>query len=318
MLVASLELLAGFVLLWKGGDWLVDGSDRFARSWGVPATLTGVVILGFGTSFPELATSVMALIDKRPGTSVGNVVGSNIANVGLILGVTAALAVIPINRFLLRIEIPFGIAASLLAVALTWDGVLDQLDSFILLGAFIAYMLVALATAKRREIPDAADRPAKHTARDITLAVIGLIGVLAGARLFLAGADTFATEFGLSEGVVGLTLVALATSLPELAAGLAAIRARKPDLALGNVIGSNIFNLLMVLGVAGAVQSTVFGGTLAFPDSMRQVDLPVMTGLAIMPLLLGVTMSRIPRWAGLLLVAIYGSYIAFFSGVVTF
>ncbi len=318
MLVASLELLAGFVLLWKGGDWLVDGADRFARSYGVPATLTGVVILGFGTSFPELATSIMALIDKKPGTSVGNVIGSNIANVGLILGIIATLAAIPVNRFLLRIEIPFGIGASLLAIALAWDGVIDQLDSFILLGAFVSYALVALATAKRREVPDASDRPARHAGRDLTLALFGLIGVLAGARLFLAGADTFAQEFGLSEGVVGLTLVALATSLPELAAGLAAIRARKLDLALGNVIGSNIFNLLMVLGVAGLVQSTFFDGTLPFGDRLLQVDMPVMTGLAILPLVLGVVFSRIPRWVGLLLVAVYAGYITFFSGLVTF
>ena len=318
MLVASIELVAGFILLWKGGDWLVDGADRFARSYGVPATLTGVVILGFGTSFPELATSIMALIDKKPATSIGNVVGSNIANVGLILGVTACLMAIPVNRFLLRIEIPFGIVASLIAIGVAWDGTVSQLDAFILLGAFLAYALVALATAKRREIPDEEDRPTKHTARDLGLAFLGLIGVLAGARLFLAGADTFATEFGLSEGVVGLTLVALATSLPELATGLAAIRAKKPDLALGNVIGSNIFNLLMVMGVAGAVQSLFFDGTLPFEDRMLRVDLPVMTGLAILPFLLGVMFGRIPRWAGFLLVVVYGSYITFFSGAISF
>ncbi len=304
-----IELIAGFLLLWKGGDLLVEGADRFARSHGVPPTLAGVFILGFGTSFPELATSVLAILDDKPGIAIGNVIGSNIANVALILGVTALIAAVPVNRFLQRVEIPFGIIVSVLAIGLAVDGEISRMDGAILLGTFVIYAIYAISTASRRDSSDE-DRPDKRAWFDLGMATLALAAVVGGARLFVSGAGTVAELMGVSDGVIGTTLVALGTSLPELATGIAAARASKLDLALGNIIGSNIFNLLMVLGVAASLRAQ------PIVDRMLQVDMMFMLGLAIAPLLLGFFFRGISRAAGVLLLVVYVTYIVGFSGIV--
>lgn len=303
-----IELVAGFLLLWKGGDLLVEGADRFARSHGVPATLAGVFILGFGTSFPELATSVLAILEDRPGIAIGNVVGSNIANVALILGLTALIAAIPVNRFLQRVEIPFGILVSMIAIALAWDMEISRLDGAILLGVFGLYAIYAMATAKRRDLPDD-DRPAKRAWFDLGMATLALAAVVGGADLFVSGASTVAEWLGVPDDVIGATLVAFGTSLPELATGIAAARGKKLDLALGNIIGSNIFNLLMVLGVASVLRAQPIS------DHMINIDMMFMLGLAVAPFFFGAVFRGIPRWAGALLVATYVVYIVVFSGL---
>ncbi|MDJ0975434.1 MAG: calcium/sodium antiporter [Planctomycetota bacterium] len=305
----TIELLVGFLLLWKGGDLLVEGADRFARSYGVPSTLAGVFILGFGTSVPELATSVLAILDDKPGIAIGNVVGSNIANVALILGVTACLAAVPVNRFLQRVEIPFGIVVSVLAIGLAWDGEVSGMDGPILLIAFAGYAVFAITTARHRDQPDD-DRPDKRAWFDLGMATLALAAVVGGARLFVSGASTVAAWLEVSDGVIGVTLVALGTSLPELATGIAAARAHKLDLALGNIIGSNIFNLLMVLGVASTLRSQ------PLDPQMIDVDMMFMLGLAIAPWVFGAFFRRIPRWGGVLFLATYVSYIVVFSGVI--
>ncbi len=304
-----IELIAGFLLLWKGGDLLVEGADRFARSHGVPPTLAGVFILGFGTSFPELATSVLAILDDKPGIAIGNVIGSNIANVALILGVTALIAAVPVNRFLQRVEIPFGIIVSVLAIGLAVDGEISRMDGGVLLGTFVIYAIYAISTASNRDSPDE-DRPDKRAWFDLGMATLALAAVVGGARLFVSGAGTVAELMGVSDGVIGTTLVALGTSLPELATGIAAARASKLDLALGNIIGSNIFNLLMVLGVAASLRAQ------PIVDRMLQVDMMFMLGLAIAPLLLGFFFRGISRAAGVLLLVVYVTYIVGFSGIV--
>lgn len=305
----TVELVVGFLLLWKGGDLLVEGADRFARSHGVPPTLAGVFILGFGTSFPELATSVLAILDDKPGIAIGNVIGSNIANVALILGVTALIAAIPVNRFLQRVEIPFGIVVSVLAIALAWDGEISRMDGAILLCVFGLYAAYAIATSSHRDSAEG-ELPEKRAWFDLGMATLALAAVVGGARLFVSGASTVADWLGVSDGVIGTTLVALGTSLPELATGIAAARMHKLDLALGNIIGSNIFNLLMVLGVAASLQSQ------ALTDRMIHVDMMFMLGLAIAPWVLGFAFGRIPRWAGLGFLVVYFVYIIGFSGVV--
>ncbi len=302
----AIELLAGFLLLWKGGDLLVEGADRFARSHGVPATLAGVFILGFGTSVPELATSVLAILDDRPGMALGNVIGSNVANVALILGVTSLIAAVPVNRFLRRVEIPFGIAVSILVIGLAFDGELSRMDAGVLLGAFALYAFFALSTAHKRDEPED-ERPDKRAWFDLGMAALALGAVVGGARLFVTGATTVAAAAGVSDATIGSTLVALGTSLPELATGLAAARASKLDMALGNIIGSNIFNLLMVLGIAGLLRPQTVEG------HMLNVELPVMLGLAAAPWLLGRFLGGIPRWAGAVLLVIYVAFLASFA-----
>lgn len=304
-----LYIAIGFVLLWKGGDLLVDGADAFARSHGVPPTIAGVFILGFGTSMPELAVSLFAALDGDGGIAVGNVVGSNIANVALVLGSAAVISVVHANRFLIRLEMPVGILASILAFLLVLDGHIDAMDGAILLGGFLAYAGFAMGTVRRRDL-DQGERPPKRPWFDLGKATLALAAVLGGAKLFEEGASEIASTFGISEIVIGSTLVAFATSLPELATGIAAARARKADLVIGNVIGSNIFNLLLVLGASGlALDQTV-------DPSVPMVLMPLMLGLVFFPLVIARANDRaIGRKSGIVLLLIYAGFLIY-SGIV--
>lgn len=298
-----LYLLFGAGLLWKAGDFLVDGAVRLSTRYRIPPALAGVFILGFGTSFPELAVSGLAAWGGDADIAAGNVVGSNIANVALILGLTAALAPVVVNRFLLRIEMPIAVLASILAFVLVLDARVTRVDGLILLGAFALYAVVAIRTASLREVPEERPATSERVGIEIGLTLMGLVGVLAGGWFFLEGAKDVALRAGMSQAAIGLTLVAVGTSLPELATSIAAARARQPDMALGNVVGSNIFNLLLVLGVAGVLREQNVS------EVLPRVSLPLMTALAIFPWALGVTRGRIGRLAGLVLVLTYVGFV---------
>ena len=301
----ALFLLVGFVLLWRGGDLLVDGADAFARSHGVPPTIAGVFILGFGTSMPELAVTLIAAFDGEGSIAVGNVVGSNIANVALVLGSAALISLIHVNRFLVRVEIPVGIAASVLAFALVLDGSIDAMDGFILLGGFAVYAAFAMGTIRHRDIDDGTPPP-RRPWFDGGKAIVALAAVLGGARLFGTGAVQLAESFGISRIVIGSTLVAFATSLPELATSIAAARARKADLIVGNVIGSNIFNLLLVLGAAGVAMDQEVA------PSVPTILMPLMLGLAIFPLVVALMNRReMGRRSGIVLMLVYAAFLAY-------
>lgn len=299
-----LPLIAGFLLLWKGGDLLVEGADAFARSHGVPSTLAGVFILGFGTSMPELAVSTLAAASGHGDLAVGNVVGSNIANVGLILGLAAVLTRLRVNRFLFRVEMPVCLAASVLGMVLLADGRVDRTDGLLLLAAFGIYAGFAVGTVRHRDV-DSEEPPPRRPWFDLGRTVFALAAVVGGAQLFKNGAVRAAEALGVSQGIIGLTLVALGTSLPELATVLAAARARKSDLVVGNIIGSNIFNLLLVLGVAAVLADQ------SVEPRMPRIDVPCMLALAALPMLLaGLGGHVLGRKSGVLFLLIYASYIA--------
>lgn len=303
-MLEALALLAGVLLLWKGGDLLVEGADRFARGKGMPSSLAGVFILGFATSAPELVTTILAAVRGYPGIASGNVIGSNIANVGLILGTAAFITVVVVDRFILRVDVPLVILAS----ALTWwmfsDGSFDHTDGWIFLGLFALYAGYSIRSSGKRPAPE--PHPSVHRPLlELGMAVLGLAGLLIGAHLFLGGAIAAARWLGVSETVIGLSLVALGTSLPELATTVAAARTNRMELAVGNVVGSNLFNLLLVLGVAGVLNSQPAEGRLL------AIDLPVMGGMAVACLLLPLLgRGRLRRWQGVLLLACYFAYIA--------
>lgn len=306
-MVTALYLVAGFVLLWKGGDWLVDGADRFARGRGMPATLAGVFILGFATSAPELAVTVIAAFQDRPGIACGNVVGSNIANVGLVLGVAAVLCVVPIDRFLRRVEMPFAILASVLVLLLFQKGTFGRVDGAVVLVVFALYAVFAIATASRRPAPPP-HQGIPRPVLELGLAAIGLLCLVGGADLFVRGATDIAHWLGVSDTVIGLTLVALGTSLPELATTVAAARSGRMELAVGNIVGSNIFNLLLVLGVASVI--------LPQPDAsgrLRAFDLPVMLALAVFMWVFALAGGRLRRWQGVLFLLVYVGYLAWIA-----
>jgi cation:H+ antiporter len=302
-----LYLASGFVLLWKGGDMLVDGADAFARSHGVPPTLAGVFILGFGTSLPELAVTALAALDGEAGIAVGNVAGSNIANIALVLGVSASIALVAVNRFILFFEMPVCILASVLAYVLVSDGSVGRSDGIMLLAAFGAYAGFALATVRHRDAHEG-ETPPKRAWFDLSRAVVAMAAVVGGAKLFTTGAVLAADAVGVSGTVIGLTLVALGTSLPELSTAIAAARKRKMDLVIGNLIGSNIFNVLLVLGVAGTIVDQ------DVQARVPQLDMPIVLGLALVPFLVALVRRRkIERPVGVLLLACYFAYVALLS-----
>ncbi len=255
-------LIAGFVGLFFGGNWLVRGASNLALSFGVSVLIIALTFVAIGTSMPELLVSVQAALAGKSDLAVGNVIGSNIANIGLILGATGLIAPLSVKAILLRREVPIMILVSLLAFALTLDGQITRLDGVILLLAFVAFNLLIYWLARResetqeRLLADLEGSPDGKVSRgrEFLFLFAGVAALVLGSRMMVEGAVNLARFFGISELVIAITLVAFGTSLPELAASLSAAYHRETDLAIGNVVGSNIANLLLILGVTAFVQ----------------------------------------------------------------
>ena len=255
-------LIAGLVGLFYGGNWLVRGASNLALSFGVSVLIIAVTFVAIGTSMPEMLVSVQAALAGKSDLAVGNVIGSNIANIGLILGATGLIAPLSVKAILLRREVPIMILVSLLAFVLTIDGQISRLDGAILLLAFVAFNLLFYRLARRESetqeglLSDLKDSPdATHSRwREFLFLFAGVVALVLGSRMMVEGAVNLARLFGISELVIAITLVAFGTSLPELAASLSAAYHRETDLAIGNVVGSNIANLLLILGVTSFVQ----------------------------------------------------------------
>ena len=278
--------------------------------------IIGLTVVAFGTSAPETAVSVQAALNGSGDIAIGNVLGSNIANVLLILGVTSLVAPLIVSRQLIRLDVPIMIGASLVTYALAWDGSLSRLDGALLFSAVIAYTAFLIISSRRATAAATADDEfAKEFGLDETpkpyaslinagLVVAGLVLLVTGSNFLVEGAVSLARALGLSELVIGLTVIAIGTSLPELATSiLAAIRGER-DIAVGNIVGSNIFNLLCVLGLASLVSPNAIGvaaNALAF-------DFPVMIAVALACLPIFFTGYAINRWEGLLFVAYYVAY----------
>jgi cation:H+ antiporter len=252
--LAIVALTVGLFLLVAGGDLLVARSARLANYLHVPKAVVGAIVIGFGTSLPELFVSLTAALNDSPGIALGNVVGSNIANIGLILGTGAVLATLRIQRSVLRVDLPLGVLASVILIAwLGPRGSIDQFGGAALLALFAVYLFLNLRATRRHQKKEA---PAEVVWRPVqdTLGIIGgLVAILVGAKLLVGGAVDVARWLTIDEEIIGLSIVALGTSLPELAAIVAAVRLKETDLAVGNVAGSNLFNLLFVLGATAVV-----------------------------------------------------------------
>ncbi len=255
-------LVAGLVGLFFGGNWLVRGASNLALSFGVSVLIIALTFVAIGTSMPEMLVSLQAALAGKSDLAVGNVIGSNIANIGLILGATGLIAPLSVKAILLRRDIPIMLLASALAFALTIDGQISRLDGAILLLAFAAFNLLLYWLARREaatqerllsELDDSPDRKFSR-GREFLFLFAGVLALVLGSRMMVEGAVNLARLFGISELVIAITLVAFGTSLPELAASLSAAYHRETDLAIGNVVGSNIANLLLILGVTAFVQ----------------------------------------------------------------
>lgn len=301
----------GLVLLVGAGDILVRGATGLAFRLGIPPLIVGLTVVAFGTSAPELMVSVAAVIDNAPGIALGNVIGSNIANVLLVLGLPAIIATVRTHPRETRQSYLIMIAASLLFIALCFLGPIRVPHALALLAALglmiwgqIRDALSHRALGKEAEAAEAEEEDPNLSCGKIALfLVLGLIGLPIGADLLVKGATNIALAAGISEAVIGLTLVAIGTSLPELATSLTAAMKGRTDLMMGNVIGSNIFNLLCIIGVAGLI------GPLPVPEAMLRFDLWVMLGAALLMMPFAMRGVAITRGLGLGLTAVYAAYV---------
>lgn len=308
-------LIAGLVLLVAGAEVLVRGASKLAAQFGIPPLIIGLTVVAFGTSAPETAVSVQAALNGSGDLAIGNVVGSNIANVLLILGLTALIAPLTVSRQLIRLDIPIMIGASLLVFALAWDGSLSRLDGALLFAGILAYTAFLIISSRREKAREGADEFATEFGLNETpkpyawlfnlgLIIAGLVLLVSGANLLVEGAVSLARVLGLSELVIGLTVVAIGTSLPELATSLMAALKGERDIAVGNIVGSNIFNLLCVLGLASLIAPSaipVAANALAF-------DFPVMIAVAIACLPIFFNGYCIKRWEGAVFIGYYALY----------
>lgn len=260
MLLAFLAIVAGLGLLVWSADKFVDGAAATAGFLSVPPLLIGMVIVGFGTSAPEMVVSAIAASQGNPGLALGNAYGSNIANIALILGVTALVCPIAVQSQVIKKEIPILIAVTALAAYQFIDGELTRMDAVVLLGVFAAIMgwsiyqgLRGDSDAFAEEMEEELSAKTMTPGRAMMWIAIGLVVLVASSQLLVWGAIEVAKALGISDLIIGLTIVAVGTSLPELASSLTAARKNEPDIALGNVIGSNLFNTLVVVGIAGAI-----------------------------------------------------------------
>ncbi|UFQ98399.1 calcium/sodium antiporter [Pseudomonas wenzhouensis] len=313
-LMTFVYLIAGLVLLVAGAEVLVRGAAKLAAQFGIPPLIIGLTVVAFGTSAPETAVSVQAALDGSGDLAIGNVVGSNIANVLLILGMTALVAPLIVSRQLIRLDVPIMIGASLLTFGLAWDGSLSRLDGALLFAGVVAYTGFLIYSARKDKGGDddefakefGLDEAPKPYAWAINLGLIiaGLVLLVTGSNFLVEGAVTLARALGISELVIGLTVVAVGTSLPELATSILAAIKGERDIAVGNIVGSNIFNLLCVLGLASLVSPAAISVS---PNALA-FDFPVMIAVAVACLPIFFAGYRINRWEGLLFLAYYVAY----------
>ncbi|ACV27437.1 calcium/sodium antiporter [Kangiella koreensis] len=275
MLVAILAVISGLALLVWSADKFVDGAASTARYFGMPSLLIGMVIVGFGTSAPEMVVSALAATQGNPGIALGNALGSNITNIALILGLTAVISPIAVQSKILRKELPLLMGVTLLAIGLLWNLDISKWDAIILLAGFAAFMGWSIWQGMQKK-PDSLATEVEQEVSQHTMPlktailwlVLGLILLVASSRLLVWGAVEIAQAFGVSDIIIGLTIIAVGTSLPELASSIIAIRKNEHDLALGNVIGSNLFNTLAVIGIAGAIHPLTIESEVLWRDAM--------------------------------------------------
>ncbi|MHB0983820.1 MAG: calcium/sodium antiporter [Thiobacillus sp.] len=312
MLMQALMFGLGLVALIAGAEAMVRGASRLAASWGIAPLVVGLTVVAFGTSAPEMAVSVGAALSGSSDLAIGNVVGSNIANILLILGISALVAPLLVAEQIIRQEVPIMIGASLLVAVMALDGGIGRVEAALLFALVIAYTVYLVVQSRRAsqatEDEFSSEIPTSSWDRNWGVQaalVLGGLGLLVlGADWLVGAAVVFARHFGVSDLVIGLTVVAVGTSMPEIATSLIAALRGQRDIAVGNVIGSNIFNLLAVLGAAGMVSA----GGLSVPEAARNFDLWVMLAVAFACLPILLTGREIARWEGAIFLGYYAAY----------
>jgi cation:H+ antiporter len=298
-------VVAGIVMLGKGASWLVDGASRLALRLGVSAFVVGLTVVGFGTSMPEFSVSLIAALRGSGGLSVGNAVGSNIMNLLLVLGAAALLAPVHVvgGRRTLRRDLVFGLLPALVLLVFAWDGLIERPVAIVLLSLFAVFIGVCLRQAHR----DSTTRTVVtgHPFRHVALTVLGIAVLVVGSELMVDGGIELAQRFGVSDAIIGLTLVAFGTSLPELATSVAAALKGQAELSVGNVLGSNIFNLGLVVGTAFAIRPA------QVPAFVIHQDVVILMAATLLTAIIVLRDGRISRGEGAVMVAVFAAYLVF-------
>ena len=318
MILNIVLLVVGFFLLIKGADKLVDGSASIAKKFGLSSLVIGLTIIAFGTSAPELIVNILASINGNSDIGMGNVVGSNIANILLILGATAALSTIKVNDSITQKQIPFSVLAVVALFILTngsfFDGgsapsVLTRSGGLILILFFIIFLYYTFSIAKGGKKEKGEEEIKVYKNWKSTLFIIGgIIALFLGGKFIVDGATSIARFFGLSEALIGLTIVAVGTSLPELAASIMAARKKQADMAIGNVIGSNIFNILWILGLSSVINPLNYNPVMNF-----DIFFLIYISILLIPLIYAGKKKYFTRVEGVVLLVLYAAYITFIS-----
>lgn len=317
MWLSLISLIGGIVLILFGADKLTDGATGLARRFNVTELVIGLTVVAFGTSLPEFVTSFMSTLKGSSDISIGNIVGSNIFNVLMIVGCSAWLAPITISKSTLAKDVPFAILASLVLIVVSMDSVLDmgtpdvlsRTDGLVLLGYFAVFMAYTYFISCNKEAGEQMQKQAEQIApmpywKILLFIVIGLAGLVFGGNLFVDGASEIALAMGVSETIVGLTLVAAGTSLPELATSMVAARKGSSAIAIGNVIGSNIFNIFFVMGICAVVSPMKVGNISYFDLGMMLVSMLILW-------LFSFTKRTVERWEGVTMVFVYIVYLGY-------
>jgi len=308
MIQTYLLLLAGLLLLFISGKYLVDSSVVIAKRFRIPTMIIGLTVVAFGTSAPELLVSIQAAIKGFPGIAMGNVVGSNISNILLVLAITALIFPIPVPKKSVRQDWPALMFVSLLLFAFAWDGTLSRLEGLIFILLLALYLVVAVFQARKspaeKKQEPAGGKQVKTWVAGIVL-LISCAGLAVGAKLLVEHAAIIAEGLGVSQRVISITMVAVGTSIPELATSVIAALKKETEIAVGNIIGSNIMNILSVLGFTSVI------GNISVDRAISHFDIPVMLGVTVLLLLMMVPArrSKIVRWEGALMIVIYLLYI---------
>ena len=301
--IAIALLIVGFVMLTKGADWFVDGSSALAFRLGIPQLVIGLTIVAMGTSAPEAAVSITSALKGNEGITVGNVVGSNIMNILLILGIASVIVPLAVQKSTRMIEIPYMIAITVLFGVLGYTGeMVTRVEGGILWIAFLIYLGYLLWMAKKGKEDNEPDEKQKSLPVQLLMILVGLVCIVLGSDFVVDGATEIAKVIGISERIIGLTIVAFGTSLPELVTSIAAARRGNADIAIGNIVGSNVFNILFVAGTSALISPVVF-------ESKFVLDTVVATATAVLLLVCVCNKdSKLKRTGGIIMLLAYAAY----------
>lgn len=314
MILPISALVLGIAALVLSADKFIEGSASVARHLGLNPLLIGMVVVGFGTSAPEILVSIMSSLEGNPGIALGNAFGSNIGNIGLILGITSIMIPLTVESKIIRHEMPLLLGIIIFLGALLVDGSLSQNDGWFLMAAFVVFLVWSIVRGREgnddlgREFKEKLDDQQMPMGKSLVFLVLGLIVLIGSSKVMVWGAVSIAHQFGVSDLIIGLTVVAIGTSLPELASSIIAARKGEHDIAIGNVVGSNIFNALVVTGLAGIISP------LEVPPEALTRDYPVMIGMTLLMFVFGFGFKkagRINRIEGGIFVALYIGYTAY-------